>query len=103
METSETKSTNGNGRKALGRGLEALLPEPATEEVRAGEAIPAIIRTLAGLPDRQVENIFRAVAAIKRTAAGESVAEIGAKFEALDRERIRREAKRHGWRFWKER
>jgi uncharacterized protein (DUF433 family) len=48
-----------------------------------------------------VENRVRAVAAIKRTAAGESVAEIGAKFEALDRERIRREAKRHGWRFWK--
>ncbi len=82
------------------RGLEALLNHPGErEEVKAAEAIPSIIRILSGLPDRQVGIVFKAVQAIKRTAAGETLEEIQEGFRLLDRQKIIREnePRKKGW------
>jgi len=90
--------TNGTAR-----GLRAVLQppredSPTTETIRAGEAITDILRILEGLPDRQVGNVFAAVQAIRKTAAGESIEAIREGFHALDRQRMKREnGKRRGW------
>ena len=85
------------------RGLRAVLQppredSPTTETIRAGEAITDILRILEGVPDRQVGNVFAAVQAIRKTAAGESIEAIREGFHALDRQRMKREnGKRRGW------
>lgn len=100
--------TNGNNGEERKRGLEAVLDtqkrngngqDGRSEEVKAAEAIPSIIRILSGLPDRQVGIVFEAVQAIKRTAAGESLEEIRHGFRQLDRQRMAREHenRKKGW------
>mgnify|MGYP001482869264 FL=1 len=86
------------------RGLRAVLQPPRedtpsqSETIRAGEAITDILRILEGVPDRQVGNVFAAVQAIRKTAAGESIEAIREGFHALDRQRMKREnGKRRGW------
>lgn len=88
---------------AQARGLRAVLQPPredtpTTEAIRAGESIEAILRILEGVPDRQVGNVFAAVQAIRKTAAGESIEAIREGFHALDQQRMEREnGKRRGW------
>lgn len=96
-----SNDTIGNG---TARGLRAVLQPPRedtpsqSETIRAGEAITDILRILEGVPDRQVGNVFAAVQAIRKTAAGESIEAIREGFHALDRQRMEREnGKRRGW------
>ncbi len=94
-----SNDTIGNG---TARGLRAILQppredSPTTEAIRAGESIEAILRILEGVPDRQVGNVFAAVQAIRRTAAGESIEAIREGFHALDQRRRESNGKRRGW------
>lgn len=105
------ENTNGNviqetDRRALGRGLEAILSPnptepPESEAVRTAAAIPAIIKILADLPEPQVKNVFDSVQAIKRTAnrTGNEIAEIGENLNRLERERMERKnpPQKKGW------
>ena len=90
----ESIGTNGTPRRALGRGLEAILGSdlPQTESVNTAEAAYRIAAILEGVEDKQVPNIFRFVQSIRQTAKGETVQELS---EGLDRiARERREAEK---------
>lgn len=99
METADR--TNGNGRKALGRGLSDILGVdiPQTESVNTARAAFEIAAILEGVEDRQVNNIFDFVHGIRKTAGGESVQELGEGLNRLERERRAREngKERRGW------
>lgn len=89
-------------RRALGRGLEAIMggggDEPQSESVGTAQAAFQIAAILEGVQDRQVGNIFRFVQSIRQTAKGESVAELGEGLNRIDRERRERESNpRKGW------
>lgn len=79
----------------------AVSPAPTTEEEITGEAIPAIIRILAELPEAQCANVFAAVQAIRQTARRSSneITRIGDELNRIERDKARREAapKKKGW------
>ena len=96
-----TSDTTGN---AQARGLRAVLQPPredtpdTREELLAANAIRQVLEAIAAIPERQVGNVFAAVQAIRKTAAGESIEAIREGFHALDRQRMEREnGKRRGW------
>lgn len=90
-------TTNGQPRRALGRGLADIMGvepsdgQPQTESVSTAEAAYRIAAILEGVEDRQVGNIFRFVQSIRQTARGESVAELGEGLRQIERERRDRE------------
>ena len=92
---------NGNGQEGV-RGMKAILNGPAihnSEELLTADAIRKVLEAINAIPERQVGNVFAAVQAIRRTAQGETVAEIKAQIDERDRmkrERAR-ESKRRVW------
>lgn len=105
-ESTATVTTNGTARRALGRGLEAIMgvdpsnDQPQTESVNTARAAFEIVAILEGVADRQVENIFYFVQAIRQTASGESVQELGEGLRQIERSRREREAngaQKRGW------
>ncbi len=92
---------NGNGQEGV-RGMKAILNGSAihnSEELLTADAIRKVLEAISTIPERQVSNVFAAVQAIRRTAQGETVAEIKAQIDERDRmkrERAR-ESKRRVW------
>lgn len=90
--------TNGTAR-----GLRAVLQPPredtpdTREELLAANAIRQVLEAIAAIPERQVGNVFAAVQAIRKTAAGESIEAIREGFHALDRQRMKRENGKRRW------
>ena len=96
---------NRNGQEKKTQGIEVLLNEPTIstetkgEELLTADAIRQVLEAISTIPERQVPNVFAAVQAIRRTAQGETVAEIKAQIDERDRmkrERAR-ESKRRVW------
>jgi len=95
-----------NGQEKRARGIEVLLNGPTiptngtkSEELLTADAIRKVLEAIATIPERQVSDVFAAVQAIRRTAQGETVAEIKAQLDERDRlkrERAR-ESKRRVW------
>jgi len=95
-----------NGQEKRARGIEVLLNGPTvptietkSEELLTADAIRQVLEAIATIPERQVGNVFAAVQAIRRTAQGETVAEIKQQMDDLDRKRRERarESKRRVW------
>jgi len=93
---------NGQNGQEVVRGMRAVLNGPAilnSEELLTADAIRKVLEAISTIPERQVGNVFAAVQAIRRTAQGETVAEIKAQIDERDRmkrERAR-ESKRRVW------
>lgn len=58
-----------------------------SEAAKTAEAAARIVEILDGVPDRQVENIFTFVQNVRRTANGETIAEIKEGLDNLARKR----------------
>jgi len=95
-----------NGQEKRARGIEVLLNGPAvnngnqkSEELLTADAIRKVLEAISTIPERQVSNVFAAVQAIRRTAQGETVAEIKAQIDERDRIKWERErqSKRRVW------
>ena len=118
--TLKTRTLERPGNPALGRGIEEIeadawenLPiavnirtvAKESEEEQAGEAIPAIIRILAALPESQCANVFSAVQAIRQTARRSSneITRIGDELTRIERDKAKREAapKKKWWRLFR--
>ncbi len=88
------------------RGLSAILPDnttakPKNEVIEATEAIHQVATILESVPERQFKNIMNAVIAIRRTAHGETVDEIGEQLRDLHKHNDQKQKKHRGFWRWK--
>ena len=93
---------NGQNGQEVVRGMRAVLNGPAilnSEELLTADAIRKVLEAISTIPERQVSNVFASVQAIRRTAQGETVAEIKAQIDERDRQKRERarESKRRVW------
>lgn len=96
--------------EALGKRLNDIQTNPpamfcaGNGKMKAAEAIPEILKILAGVDRKYHPVIFDTVLRLDRIDKGEDVAEIGAQLQELARERRQREIEQEqpqGW--WKRR